>query len=116
MVEQTKNCNERDISSSDDELEKRARRWVDNNKYDNNINENDWSLFGNDELSHHHKEPENFKDLDWIDVPDVICNMDRESMNRFDRRTACYYKEKLLSIKRQLTTNDLVLRPVYKGN
>jgi hypothetical protein len=112
---------------------------------DNNINENDWSSSDDDddddsdgdgdgdgnanndkEITDHHKEPSSLKNLNWDQVPDFIRNMcwdqvayhichSWKSMNRYERRQACYYKAKLLSIRRQLTNNNLILRPIYKG-
>ncbi|CAM4749756.1 unnamed protein product [Rotaria magnacalcarata] len=112
-------------------LIKIARLWIDDSDYNNNnnnnnnnkiINENDFSSssFSDDDddaeekLSHHHKESEQLKNLDWSDIPHVIRNMNREFVNRYDRRQACSYKKQILAVKRTLGNQNLILRPIDK--
>ncbi|CAF4555204.1 unnamed protein product, partial [Rotaria sp. Silwood2] len=109
-------------SSSDDELERGSR--YDTVKFEyknNNINENDWSSSDDDddegdddEITHHHKEPPYLQNLDWITGPYSLLHVHGEPMNQYDRRKACFYREKLLSIRHQLSNDHLILRPRYK--
>ncbi|CAF5190676.1 unnamed protein product [Rotaria magnacalcarata] len=40
--------------------------------------------------------------------------MNREFVNRYDRRQACSYKKQILAVKRTLGNQNLILRPIDK--
>ncbi|CAF1245622.1 unnamed protein product [Rotaria sordida] len=109
--------------SSDDELETISFPWGTELRYkDNSINENDWSSSDdsdndNDddkEITYHHEELSKFKNVNWYMARFHINDMDQESVSRHESRQICYYKEKLLKIRKELIDQELILRPVYK--
>jgi hypothetical protein len=126
MANQINQSTEEYILSSDDELNKGGFCWdmeqYEKNASINNGDEDDWSVFGDDnnddipnEITHHHNESPNLRDLDWCKVPDYIHTMDEKATTRYDRQKASHDKQKLLSIRRYLADNNLILRPAYKG-
>ena len=115
------------LSSIDDELDKGGFCW-DIEQYRKNIkimygdnDDDDWFIVnddddnGDDEITHHHYESPNLKDLDWWKVPFYIDDMDRTPTNRYERQKASRDKHELISIRRHLRINNLVLRPAYKS-
>jgi hypothetical protein len=113
--------NEDNDDDDDDQLEKGSRYWgKEFEPKDNIINENDWSSSDDDddddkEITYHHKEPSNLKNLDWYQVPHFVWDITWQPTNRHVHRELHYYKEKIRSIRRQLADDNLILRPIYKG-
>ncbi|CAF2845097.1 unnamed protein product [Rotaria sp. Silwood2] len=107
--------------SSDDEFERSIFSWTPEFPYkDNSINENDWSSSDesdNDsddkEITYHHQEASNDKNIHWSDSSSLTHDVRLQSMTRFERRQACYYQEKLQQIRQQLRDENLILRPIY---
>lgn len=126
MTNQINQSSEENIQSSDDELNQNSFCW-DIKQYRKNINimygdndEDDWFIQsdddnGDNEITHHHYESQNLKDLDWWEVPYYIKGMDQISTNRYERQKASHEKHDLLSIRHHLATNNLFLLPAYKG-
>ncbi|CAF4296692.1 unnamed protein product, partial [Adineta steineri] len=120
------------LSNNDDELEQEesCSSIGEFELMNNKINEKDWSSSDDDndndgdddddddddkEITYHHKESSNFKNLDWHQVPFSTSDITWYSMNRHARREFSDYREKIRSIRRQLAIHNLILRPIYKG-
>ncbi|CAF1434609.1 unnamed protein product [Adineta steineri] len=101
------------LSNNDDELEQEesCSSIDDFELMDNKINEKDWSSSDDDndndgdddddddkEITYHHKESSNFKNLDWHQVPFSTSDITWYSMNRHARRDFSDYREKIRSI------------------
>ncbi|CAF4627615.1 unnamed protein product, partial [Rotaria sp. Silwood2] len=122
MTNQIIDTTETTSISSDDEFEKGILYASPECKYqDNSIIENDWSSSDdsdNDtddkEITYHHKETSNKKNIHWSDGPYLTNDVYVQYMTRFERRQACYYQEKLQEIRQQLKKENLILRPIYK--
>ncbi|CAF4412407.1 unnamed protein product [Rotaria sp. Silwood2] len=122
MTNQIIDTTETTSISSDDEFEKGILYSSPECKYqDNSIIENDWSSSDdsdNDtddkEITYHHKETSNKKNIHWSDGPYLTNDVYVQYMTRFERRQACYYQEKLQEIRQQLKKENLILRPIYK--
>jgi hypothetical protein len=126
MANQINQSSEENILSSDDKLDKGGFCW-DIKQYRKNINimygdtdDDDWFILNDDdndddEITRHHYESPNLKDLDWWKVPYYINEMDQIPTNRYERQKASHDKHELLSIRRHLGINNLILRPAYKG-
>ncbi|CAF1394067.1 unnamed protein product [Adineta steineri] len=77
------------LSNNDDELEQEesCSSIGEFELMDNKINEKDWSSSDDDkEITYHHKESSNFKNLDWHQVPFSTSDITWYSMNRHARR------------------------------
>ena len=70
----------------------------------------------NNELSYHHKVPSIINDLDWDDVTQLIHQMDAKPGMSFNaRQMARQHKQKILTMRRQLAKEKLIMRASYKG-
>ncbi|CAF2942267.1 unnamed protein product [Rotaria sp. Silwood2] len=85
-------------------------------------NDHVWILYGdnNDEdednqLSHHHKEPEGLKDLDWNNVPNFIRHLNYSHLKVHERHKTHYENCTILSIRRKSITRNIIIRLPYKG-
>ena len=68
------------------------------------------------ELSYHHKVPSVLDDLDWNDTTQMIHNMDSmPGMDLHSRQMARLHKQKIFSMRHQLSKEKLIMRASYKG-
>ena len=68
-----------------------------------------------DELSVHHQVPHILRDLDWNDVTELIQHMDAGPMSEHAYQLAPVHKHMILSKRRELAQDKLVVRASYKG-
>ncbi|CAF4091607.1 unnamed protein product, partial [Rotaria sordida] len=85
-------------------------------------NDNTWILYddnnGEDEdnqLTSHHQEPEEFKDLDWNDVPNFICQLNYNHLKGYERHQVEEENRTILSSRRRLVAKKAIIRLPYKG-
>lgn len=75
-----------------------------------------YNSYDDNELSYHHKVPDILDNRDWNDMTDIIRTMDSEpGMSLSARQQAKYHKNNLLSIRRKLVKENLIVRTIYKG-
>ncbi|CAF1418077.1 unnamed protein product [Adineta steineri] len=131
MATATNAFREENMSSSEDEIENK-RPWWDtepshkhsNPDSDEDNDDDQWLVLDNEndvnhnysnEILHHHHESSQCRDIDWSDMPFYIRDMDNIATNQYDRQQASRIKHEILSIRRYLKNNNLLLRPAYKG-
>lgn len=78
---------------------------------DNFMNDSD-----EDELSFHHRVPQVLRDQDWNDVDELVEHMHPGSMDEHARQLTELHKHTILSKRRQLARDKLVMRASYKGH
>jgi hypothetical protein len=90
--------------------------------YDDINNGQTWSLYKNDDgedqdnqLTYHHQEARELKDVDWHDLPNFIRHLDYNPLKVNDRHKLKSEKHTLLSIRRQMAANKMIVRLPYKG-
>ncbi|CAF2830114.1 unnamed protein product [Rotaria sp. Silwood2] len=101
------------IYSSDDEEEEE----IDNRRFpiDEDNEDDKWSSPSNNELSHHHLEPQCLKNVDWNDLNDFICSMNEEHVDEDEHKHIRIEKGRLLLLRSKLMEDNMILRATYKG-
>ncbi|CAF3262907.1 unnamed protein product [Rotaria sp. Silwood2] len=101
------------IYSSDDEEEEE----IDNRRFpiDEDNEDDKWSSPSNNELSHHHLEPQCLKNVDWNDLNDSICSMNEEHVDEDEHKHIRIEKGRLLLLRSKLMEDNMILRATYKG-
>ncbi|CAF1255798.1 unnamed protein product [Rotaria sp. Silwood1] len=81
-----------------------------------------WNLYGdnNDEtednrLTHHHREPEELKDLDWNDIPNYMRQLKYNHLKVHERHKTRGENRTILSIRRKSIAGNIIIRLPYKG-
>ncbi|CAF4625274.1 unnamed protein product, partial [Rotaria sp. Silwood2] len=70
----------------------------------------------NNELSHHHKVPSVLDDPNWNDITEMINKMDcQPGMTMIDRMMAQFHKTTILTMRREMKNDKLIMRASYKG-
>ncbi|CAF1638522.1 unnamed protein product, partial [Rotaria magnacalcarata] len=90
---------------------------------DNGDNDSTWVLYKDDDcedqdnqLTYHHTESQELKDLDWKDLPNFIHNIDYHHLNSHERKRARFENQTLLSIRRKTIAANAIVRLPYKGS
>ncbi|CAF4389373.1 unnamed protein product [Rotaria magnacalcarata] len=93
-----------------------------NDKQQDDVNNSTWILYkiddGEDQdnqLTYHHQEAQELKDLDWDDLPNFIRYLDYNQLKEDDCHKANSENRTLLSIRRKMVANNMILRLPYKG-
>ena len=71
--------------------------------------------YENNELSFHHQVHDILQDVDWNDMPTLINRMDEGPMSEDDRQMAQFHKATVLSKRRKLMDEHLIMRASYKS-
>ncbi|CAF4621367.1 unnamed protein product, partial [Rotaria socialis] len=86
------------------------------------VNNSTWILYkiddGEDQdnqLTYHHQEAQELKDLDWDDFPNFIRYLDYNQLKEDACHKANSENRTLLSIRRKMVANNMILRLPYKG-
>ncbi|CAF2717648.1 unnamed protein product [Rotaria sp. Silwood2] len=70
----------------------------------------------NNDLSHHHKVPSLLGDCDWNDITELIHKMDSQpNMTFIECMMAELHKNTILSMRRQMQKENLIMLASYKG-
>jgi hypothetical protein len=69
-----------------------------------------------EELSFHHQVSSVFRDRDWNELTELIDRMDAGPMSEQARQVAQQHKQTVLSKRRQLVNENLVMRASYKDH
>lgn len=93
-----------------------------NYKQEDDVNNSTWILYkiddGEDQdnqLTYHHQEAQELKDLDWDDFPNFIRYLDYNQLKEDACHKANSENRTLLSIRRKMVANNMILRLPYKG-
>jgi hypothetical protein len=114
--------NVNNTKATNDKQQDEDDEYQDINDDDDDVNDSTWILYkiddGEDQdnqLTYHHHETHELKDLDWDDLPNFIRHLDYNQLKVNERHKANSENRTILSIRRKMVANNMILRLPYKG-